>query len=65
MGPDVDRAARGPSGDAPEAAWDLMELAGKEMKNKGTNSRSSFEAEAVRLAEQFVDKFAKKLEGEE
>ena len=42
-----------------------MELAGKEMENKGTNLRSSFEAEAVWLAEQFVEKFAKKLEGEE
>ncbi|MBC3938300.1 MULTISPECIES: hypothetical protein [Anaerotruncus] len=64
-----DRALTGLLEDLPEMRrklrGELMELAGKEMENKGTNPRSSFEAEAIRLAEQFVEKFAKKLEGKE
>ena len=64
-----DRTLTGLLEDLPEMRrklrGELMELAGKEMENKGTNLRSSFEAEAVWLAEQFVEKFAKKLEGEE
>ena len=59
-----DRTLTGLLEDLPEMRRKLRgEL--MEMENKGTNPRSSFDAEAVRLAEQFVEKFAKKLKGEE
>lgn len=58
-----DRTLTGLLEDLPEMRrklrGELMELAGKKMENKGTDPRSSFEAEAIRLAGRFVEKFAK------